>query len=560
MIKKTILLTTAVIFLSGLLNAQIININPDKNAEPWIVGGLRVPSKAEIDKIPLKSLFENKFKDILPASLDNTSQPYFRPIFSQTDGCCAQASGIAYNFTYEMNYIRNTSANTAANRYPTHYTYNYLNGGSGSNGSWYTDGWNIIASNGCPTEEQYGGLVHSNAQYWQSEYSDYENGMGNKVVDYFAIDVSTPEGLETLKYWMYHHLDSSPAGGIVNFAAGVSDVFDMTYDDIIIEWGHSVNHAMTFVGWDDNIEYDFNGDDNITNDVDINDDGVVDMRDWERGALIMVNSWGVLWGNGGKAYVMYKLLAEPVDNGGIHANRVFSVNVRETYSPKLIMRVKMEHDVRNMIKVSAGVSVNLSSSVPEFEMGFPLFNKQGGQYDMDGSTSNPIEFSLDITPLLSYVNSGETSKFFLKIDENDTYGFGSGQIYDFSIYDVENSTEYTSSSHNVSIINNSSTLLSVNSNIVFDSPEITTLIIPDAIRNQSFNYLLEASGGTSPYKWSIKLTYPEESLSETFPVISANQLIPSDNDDGYVLMIQQSFIHWFLCLYQAYDCCLLVAC
>ncbi len=293
---KNVIFTLLFLFSFFYSEAQLINVNPDKTAEPWIVGGLRVPSQKEIDKIPVVTLKGNNNTKDLPAYLDNSTNQYFRPVFNQTDGCCAQASGIAYAFTYEINRLRGTSANITNNQFPTHYTYNFLNGGSGENGSWYNDGWEIIKAGGCPTVDTYGGLAQS-ANYWMSSYANYESGMTNRLQDYFAVNVSTPEGLETLKSWLFNHLDDSDVGGIVTFSAGVSDNFSMTGDNKIIEWGHVVNHAMTFVGWDDNIEYDYNGSGTITNNVDINNDGVVDMKDWERGALIMVNSWGTSFGN-----------------------------------------------------------------------------------------------------------------------------------------------------------------------------------------------------------------------------------------------------------------------
>lgn len=520
------------IMFSLLANSQTKNVNPNKNEEPWIVGGLRIPSQEEINKIPvIKNSYTRNSKD-LPNTLDNSTKQYFRPIFNQTDGCCAQASGIAYNFTYEMNREKETSANVSYNQFPTHYTYNFLNGGSGENGSWFWDGWEIIKANGCPNVVTYGGLADNGAQYWMSGYDDYLSGKSNRVDEIFSIDVSTPEGLNTLKHWMYDHLEGDADGSIVNFAAGVTGEFTMNYSNSIIsEWGHTVNHAMTFVGWDDNIEYDYNGDGNITNDVDINGDGIVNMQDWERGALIMVNSWGTYWGDNGKAYVMYKLLADPIAEGGIFSNKVYSIKVKDTYTPQLTMKVKMEHNSRNKIKIYAGVSSNLSATSPDYTIDFPLFNKQGGAYDMRGNSSSPIEITLDITPLLSYINNGTNSKFFLLVDENDGEGSSSGQIYDFSIVD-NSSNELVCSAHNVAIVNNDVTKLSINGAVNFDYPSISTSSLAEGVVNQAYSQQLSATGGQAPYKWAVKIDYSEEALSGTFPT-ATNQLTPNDNDDGY---------------------------
>ncbi|NPA44039.1 MAG: T9SS type A sorting domain-containing protein [Chlorobi bacterium] len=525
-------LVAILIMFSLFANSQVKNVNPNKNAEPWLLGGLRIPSQEEINKIPvIKKSYEKNAKD-LPSSLDNSQKDYFRPIFSQTDGCCAQASGVAYNFTYEMNREKGTSADISSNQFPTHYTYNFLNNGDGGNGSWLFDGWEIISANGCPNVDTYGGLADNGAQYWMSGYDNYLSGKSNRVAEIFTIDVSNEEGLITLKHWMYDHLEGANDGSIVNFAAGISEGdYEITSDYKIIKWHNVANHAMTFVGWDDNIEYDYNNDGNITTDIDINGDGIVNMQDWERGALIMVNSWGTSWADGGKAYVMYKLLADPIEDGGIFSNKVYSIKVKDAYTPQLTMNIKMEHNSRDKIKIYAGVSSDVNATEPEYTIDFPLFNKQGGAYDMRGTTADPIEITLDITPLLNYVNSDSNSKFFLLVDENDDAGTSSGQIYDFSIVDNENN-ETICSDHNVTLLNNDVTILSVSSSVTFDYPTITTENLPEAEVNKPYSQELSAEGGQAPYKWAVKIDYLEDDLSETFPT-ATSQLTPNDNDDGF---------------------------
>lgn len=518
--------------------AQLVNVNPDPNGEPWITGGWKNPTKqqqSKIDEIRTLKLPQNYQRSkSLPSSLDNSTNQYFRPIFNQSDGSCSQASGVGYNFTYEINRVRNTNASLSTNQFPTHFTYNFLNNGSGENGSVYFDGWAIIKENGCPTVQNYGGdLASYGAKAWVSGYDTYINSMQNRVDEIVAIDVSDATGLEVLKNWMYDHLNGSATGSIVNFAAGTksTDGFTMT-NGIITKWGRVVNHAMTFVGWDDDIKYDFNEDEQFTNDIDITGDGKVDMRDWEIGAVILVNSWGENWGTGGKAYVMYKLLAETVENGGIQSNKVYSINVKPVISPKLIMKMKMQHSSRDKIKIMAGISTNLESSTPEFEMSFPLFNQQGGSFQMQGINSNPIELALDITPLLSYVDENIEAKYFLKVIENDENSSSSGIISDFSIYDYDIPEEYISDNHNVAIADNSATLLSVHGTIDYDAPSVTTSLLDEATPNLLYSAELEASGGTAPYKWSLLLNYDELENATDFPT-AETRLNPTDNDDGY---------------------------
>ncbi len=536
--KKFFLLINLFFLLE--ISAQLRNINPDPNGEPWMVGGLRVPSDEELQQIPkLEISSEDYGKSAIqfPQQFDNSTQTFFRPIFNQFDGSCAQSSGIAYTFTYEINRLRGTSANIPENQYPSHYTYNFLNGGSGNNGSFYTDGWNIVKDNGCPTIAEYGGLRYgTSAKYWMSGYTDYETMMNDRVKDYFSIDVSTPQGLDMLKHWFMDHLDGSSTGGIVNFAAGVGGIlFNMTNNNIITRWAPQVDHAMTFVGWDDTIAYDYNNDGQITNDVDTNNDGVVDMKDWERGALIMVNSWGTGWGNGGKAYVMYRTLALPVSQGGIMAGQVFGIHVKETQHPKLIMKVKFYHNKRNKIQIKAGVSSDLSANIPEREMDFSLFNYQGGEHPVTGINYDPIEVSLDVTPLLSYINPNQQAKFFLIVNEQDSDNSGNGQILDFSIKTA--TQELVCSQHNVNIVNDGQTLLSVTGAVDFDAPQISTVNLPVAEISQSYTQQLAASNGEAPYTWSKVIDYEQNTINENYPSITQNALTPDNYDDG--LAVQQ---------------------
>jgi len=471
--KEKLVFSLLLVLYSLISTAQLVNVNPDKDEDPWFVGGLRVPSQEEIAKIPILEMPSNSEREsfaALPSVLDNSTSTFFRPVFNQADGSCGQASGVGYTFTYEMNRYRGTSANSNINRYPSHFTYNFLNKGSGDEGSWYTDGWNIIKSNGCPNVHQYGGMSISD-NYWMSGYDKYEQSMGVRVKDYFAINVGTPAGLETLKYWMFNHLSGEATGGVVNFAAGASDVFTMT-NNKIIRWGNTVNHAMTFVGWDDTITYDYNNDGNYTNNVDINNDGVVDMKDWEVGALIMINTWGTYFGNQGKAYVMYKTLAESVGNGGIYMSNVFGIHVEDLVEPKLVMRVKLAHEQRSKIKIFAGLATDVSRNRPQKVVTLPLFAMQGGAHHMRGANnSQPIELSLDVSELLENSNFSDPVKIFLIIRESDSSGVADGQVYDFSIID-RNGVEHVCDVHNESINNNSFTFMSIITSLPLATPEV----------------------------------------------------------------------------------------
>ena len=548
-IMKKLLLSLMALMLAFGAQTQITNINPNPDGDPWIVGGLRELTPEDYDmlsKVPQwKPENPVNTKD-LPLQVDNTINPWFRPIFSQSGGSCGQASGVGYNFTYEINYERQVPANVPQNQYPTHYTWNFLNGGVGG-GSWYFDGWMIIREGGCPTVEAYGGMASGGPERWMTGYEMYSDAMFNRTLEFYGIDVSNYEGLDLLKQWLYSRDGGALPGGLVNFAAGIGQS-TMSYlpagtpqagKPVIIEWGTTADHAMTFVGYDDEICYDFNNDGQYTVDIDINGDGAVNLRDCEIGGLIMANSWGTGWGFSGKAYVMYKLLADPIEEGGIWANAVHIVQTKPDAEPLLTIKATIKHTSRDKIKLMAGVSSDPNSEKPEFCRSFPMFNFQGGDHYMQGGTSNAhktIEIGLDITDLLTYVESGLETRFFLQVVEQDPNFAGDGEVVSYSIIDYTNGQEEVISLQaNIPIANSDTTLLWVNKVIDFEKVQITTEELDAATAYEPYNFQLEATDGTPPYTWSLYQEYGEEPIIDPFPAVTANQLQPTNDDDGFAI-------------------------
>jgi hypothetical protein len=542
-----LLLTISIFFMA---NAELINLNPDPNGEPWLAGGWKMPDADEmkiIDSYP-KLVLPEKYKGKeLPYKLDNSVLPYFRPIFNQMGGSCAQASGVGYNFTYEMNSINGTSANVTDNQYPTHYTYNFLNSGSGDNGSTYFAGWDIINAGGIPNVTTYGGMWPSTDaltmnKIWMDGFAKYSSGMEKRIVEVLTIPVGTPEGLQTLKQYFNDYCDGSPTGGIVNFAAGVSWVninvlpegTEEAGKSVLWKWDSAVNHAMTFAGYNDSIRFDYNGDGKYTNDIDTNGDLVVDMKDWEIGGLLMVNSWGSGWVNGGKIWVAYRTLAMSLEEGGIWTNSVHTIRIRDDFSPSMFLKTTINFSDREELKIFAGVSADTTASVPEYTIQFPHFNHQGGAYGMNGVT-NVLELGLDVSPLLSYINSGEKAKFFLCVEHKTNGTAGRGSVTSFSAVDKDDN-EFISPQSGVAIAPNSTVYLSVNTAVSFNAPMISEDTMPEAEPGMPYTYSLSATGGTEPYRWDVICDYEEVENTGEFFLGTDNLLTMTNDDDGYAVI------------------------
>lgn len=533
MIRKLLIL------LLSLVSAVSISQNSSIDGEGNYSSLVTPSDSLFLTNLPQAELPSHLCKIELPFRLDNSYQPYFRPIFNQAGPSCGQSSAIGYGFTYEINRLRNLPADTSLNQYPSHFTYNFMNGGSGYYGVNYMHSFEILRTLGTPTVEEYGGMSIDGGELWISGYDLYFEAMKNRIRGVKQIKVGTPEGLLTLKHWLVNHLEGSEIGGIANFNAGSPWNYQTLPPEspeagkyVMVQFaGTYATHAMTIVGYNDSIRYDYNEDGQFTNHLDINNDGLIDMRDWEIGGVKFANTYGNTWADSGYCYLMYKLLADDVTIGGIWNSTVSILDVKETYEPLLTMKLTIKHDSREKIRIAAGITTDTAKLKPDHYVYFPVFNYQGGHKYMQGGRESEekktIEFGLDITPLLSHLESGQFAKIFVEIHENDPKNAGAGEIVQFSIIDyTDGINEIACPSVNVPITDNQTTRLSVIHNPTFNKVEVTTDELPLIISGQSYQHQMEAAGGTSDYRWELKTPYHQQLFNSDFPTIEQKQLTP----------------------------------
>ena len=499
-----------------------------------------------IPQLQLPDNYKGPNANPLPSEINNAELPFFRPVFTQGGWECGQAAAIGYTFTYEMNRVRNANGSLEANQYPTHFSLNYFNLGEYQIGVCYLYSFDMMKYTGSPNVIDYGGLAGS-ATKWMNNYEKYYNAMHNPVKEIYSIDVSTEAGILTLKNWLNDHLDGSANGGLANFYVDMGEPSETlapgTPEEgkfIVPYFGLGSGHALTIVGYNDSIRYDYNNDGQYTNHLDINNDGDVNVQDWEIGGILFVNSFGTSWGNDGFCYSMYKTLAEEKENGGIWNKSVHVIDVKEDYTPLLTYKVKLHYSSRNKLKVIAGVALDTSAIFPEYTLEFPVFNYQGGDHYMQGDDSNEdhreIEFGLDVTPLLSYIPQGQTARFFLKLHENDPFNSNTGEIEYFSLLDyTQGGLEIHCQDNHVPINENSFTCLFINHNLSFDKVGIETESLAGLIPGEPYTFQLEASGGTEPYKWAIHSSFHENIFNEPYPDFQGEQLNFNSNLSGYVI-------------------------
>jgi hypothetical protein len=485
---------------------------------------------------------------LLPEIVDNSANMFWRPVFAQIALECGQASSVGMAYTYAVNRERGLPSDIEDNQQATHFTWNWTNGGEGWYGVSYFHTFEILKYVGNPDVNTYGGMTSpSPYSMWMTGYDNYYESMKNRIHEAYQIDVSTSEGIETLKHWLHSHLDNSEVGGVANFYAnapyGMSTLPSGTPEAgkyVVISWG-GANHGMTVSGYHDSIRWDYNNDGMYTNHLDINGDGKVNPRDWEIGGLRFANTYsgGPSFGNNGFSYMTYKSLADPSENGGIWNNAVHVQYAKANMDPQLTAKIKLYYDCRKKIRVRMGVSTDLSSENPDFSIAFPILNFQGGCKYMQGGTDEEdktIEVGLDLTPLLNFVGSETPARYFLMIDEADPENLWSGNIVDYSIIDYTNGiNEIVCSQSNVPIIQNGTTTVYVDHTVNFNEVSINEEVLPDATVYEPYSHQFTASGGVEPYYWDFDLNFDETNYEDIFPNISANQLNPGNNGDGYAV-------------------------
>ncbi|MCO5264305.1 MAG: T9SS type A sorting domain-containing protein [Lentimicrobium sp.] len=482
----------------------------------------------------------------LPPVVDNSSQPYLRPVFSQQGASCGQSASVGYNFCYEINRLRNLPSDTGTNLYPDHFVYNFMNATTPYYGMGvsYFHTFDILYDAGNPNENLYGPIELDDTYYWMNGYDGYLQAMHNRISGVSSIHAGTPEGLLILKHWLHNHLNGSAVGGVANYYAGMSDLHQLApgtpeqYKFVQIEFQEDASHALTIVGYNDSIRFDVNGDGMYTNHIDITGDGIVDMQDWEIGGLKFVNSYGNYWANEGFCYMLYRTLALKYGQGGIWNNSTHVLHADTAYRPLLTIKATLQHNKRGQIRLLAGISSDTTRLYPEHTLEFSIFNYQGGDNYMAGNklpSGKTLEFGLDITPLLSFMKQGSSCRIFLITDEQDPNNTGNGALLNYSVINYQNNqtTTFTSNDTPLSIVNNGRTIASVvctsAEEPVTIRPQGPVIVNPETPSAVQFT----ASGGHPPYQWQLKHIYYEKDSIAAYTLPSGVIQTPTNPTLGY---------------------------
>jgi C1A family cysteine protease/PKD repeat protein len=380
----------------------------------------------------------------LPSAVDNSALKYFPPIRSQGSfGSCGVYSGTYYAMTYMNAMARNLDAKNGGDVYrlSPKWTYNMVNGGEYTNGSWYYWAYEIGQKHGCATFEEfpYNGSTSDPKNYraWNTDPTVWRNAISRRFDQFGYVDgTNTDNGIAQVKQllldgyilniptyiysWQSKSIGNDPATTADDAFAGKNCVYWVN--------GTSGYHGMTVVGYNDDIW------------VDINGNGVVDPG--EKGAFRIANSWGTGWGEAGFAWMAYDALKNPSSvSGGPGTGRVTGwspsrahwVTARPSYQPTLIAEFTLNHQLRNQLRMSLGISDHTRTTPSTTWQSVMINNAKydSGPYAFDGSTmAVDGSFALDFTDIAP-AGSGSDYRYYVGM-----YDSASGSPAELSSYQL----------------------------------------------------------------------------------------------------------------------------
>lgn len=312
--------------------------------------------------------------ETLPSSVDLT-QPvngkyYFPDIGYQKHGSCVAWAAVYYQYSYEVARKNNWNVHgNSAMVFSPKYVYNYYNFAYNDGNIEFEEAYEFLKEAGAVRYSAFNDdsdtgacpIDNSCNRWYQKTVTD---SSGNTVLNYDAT-VSSLETAISTRVAEYHKeqfvpfnensVPTSPditsyndpdlnliksrlaAGHVLTFGTYVNCDWEelANEEDIVLKFDddNEEGHAMTIVGYDDSIWYDFN------------ENGIAE--DWEKGAFKVANSWGTRYHNDGFVWLAYDALnaVSNYDNAdyqdrtpALYNNEYYYIEV-ENHTPQLTVEV-----------------------------------------------------------------------------------------------------------------------------------------------------------------------------------------------------------------------------
>lgn len=353
----------------------------------------------------------------LPRFVDNSTLPSFPPIFDQGNlASCTAVVTTYYQLTHTVGLMRGWDQSRLGNRhrFSPAWTYNLTNGGANSGVS-LLRAYAALSAHGAVTlgEFSYRGSPSpaSNYRRWPGEPELWRHALGNRIDRFGIVDARDPvRFLRELKRLLLngHVLTASTAidgwnRRLVATPPGAATPARHAGQSVCtrVDPGAPANHAVTIVGYDDDLWIDLDGDGRA--------------GPGEQGALKIANSWGRGDWNSGYRWLHYTAVTRygPARDqtegwgGAFWLDRVYWLIPYRYYRPARILAVDLAPALRGDILLAAGVApapfedpVARSERVEAPNLAFA---RTGGPFGFTGSSRpdpDPLRINLDLTPAL----------------------------------------------------------------------------------------------------------------------------------------------------------------
>jgi C1A family cysteine protease len=447
----------------------------------------------------------------LPPAVDNSALPSFPPVRNQGEiGSCASFSTTYYVGTHMLGLARGWNNRNEDNslKLSPKWTYAMVNDGE-DNGSWFTETIEVLRKHGGATWADWpysGANAPSSYREWARSASVWRNAVNLRTTGSAGTveNINTVAGLQNLKRLLANGYVLLYATDIYGWQyVSVGDDPSTTADDAFVGeravsyiQGESSGHAMTVVGYNDDIW------------IDINKNGVVDLG--EKGAVKICNSWGADWqdGNAGFMWIAYDALRTTSAVAGAAAGQVnrapgslgptrtpwwnnaaYYFTALPAQAPRLLAQFTLNHRARAEMYVRVGVSSTTATTPANYFQSGAL-QGQGGRYAFDGTTTaGNGTFVFD----LSDIAASGLRRYYLEVSDNSSGNAAS--VSDFRLTDAAGQALAVAVNGVPGSADNSTRIAYVDYSM--DAPVITSATTASGSVGRAFTFSVIASSATN---------------------------------------------------------------
>ena len=349
-----------------------------------------------------------------PVAIDLSDELYFPVIGNQGSfGSCGSWSTTYYTFTYEVARLNDwdvrtgdasTGTRITEKTFSPKFTYNFLNNGDSSAGTFFSGNFDILRRAGSATWEDfpYSGSTGDVKNYreWVTDGNIYKKALNTRLSSYTNL---TTQVLTNVGDYITNAKQLLNEGHPVMFGTQNMDGWTRQH---IEDYGWVVpyvknsegGHAMTIVGYDDNLWIDLNGDG--------------DEQPAEFGAFKVANSWGnYTQHNNGFLWLCYDALYPTTQVPGYSpAGKVRALDESyymqvQNYSAEFTAEVTLNTARRNNAGISIGSYVDASFTTTQTLFNSLAFDSATQLYAFDGTAAAcDATFVLDFNEPVSAKN------------------------------------------------------------------------------------------------------------------------------------------------------------